>query len=191
MIYLLRHGETEFNREGRYQGAADSPLTERGQGQSLTCGRILQRHLDGRLPPLWCSPQPRAQVTAGLVARALPPLDLRLDPRLREISMGVWDGLTRAEIESGWPGTRKAHPPRQWMFHAPGGERLEQVLERLRSLLADAGRLPDVILVGHGVTGRLLRGLHRNLPLPEALLLDAAQNAVFALGPDGSETRLD
>lgn len=186
MICLIRHGETVFNAEGRYQGHVDSPLTARGRVQAAACAATLAEAWAGRVPPqIWASPLGRAVATARIVQAALPGAALRTDPRLREISMGRWDGLTRAEIAAGWPGARKRHPPREWMLHAPGGERLAAVQARLAAVLEDARAAEDVILVGHGMSGRILRGLHAGLGLAETLHLEAVQGVVYRLDPGG------
>ncbi|MEI4471229.1 histidine phosphatase family protein [Frigidibacter sp. MR17.24] len=192
MIWLMRHGQTAFNLQGRYQGRLDSPLTARGRAQAAAVGRLLAQRLDAP-PTVLCSPLGRARATAALVAGAFaPPPAITDEPRLSEVALGDWDGLTRAEITALAPGHRRAAPRRQWMFHAPGGERLAPVLARLEAVLDEAGRLPgEVLLVSHAITGRLLRGLHEGLPLAEALQLDAPQNAVFALAPGGRIERVE
>ncbi len=183
MIYLLRHGQTEFNRDGRYQGQSDSPLTDLGRRQATAFGALLAEQVqDARI---FSSPLQRAVSTARLIAQALPGARVILDDRLRELSMGHCDGMTRAEIAARWPDVRRGHPPRQWMFHTPGGERLDEVTARLASVLAVvAATKGDVILVSHAVTGRLLRGLHASLALSEALQLDAPQDVVYRLLSD-------
>jgi probable phosphoglycerate mutase len=150
----------------------------------MAFGRLLAAHVpDARI---FSSPLGRAASTARLIAQALPRARVTFDNRLRELSMGLCDGLTRAEIAARWPDMRRSHPPRQWMFHTPGGERLGEVTERLSSALADAAaREGDDILVSHAVTGRLLRGLHAGLALSEALQLDAPQDVVYRLLPGG------
>lgn len=184
MIYLIRHGQTEYNREGRLQGQSDSPLTEVGHRQARSCGALLSAEVDGAA--VWSSPLTRAAETARLVAMELPGAALSLDARLAEASFGLWEGLTRQEIEAGWPGIRKRHPPREWKLHAPGGEDIGSLTARLAAVLKDARYHPgDVILVSHGMAGRLIRGLHGNLPLGEALHLGAPQGVVYRLLPGG------
>lgn len=184
MIYLLRHGQTEFNLQGRYQGGSDSPLTPLGRTQAEAQGRRLADLVNA--PLIWTSPLPRAVATAALVARHLPGSETRADDRLRELSMGQWEGLTRSEIAARWPGFRKGHPAGHWVFHAPDGERLDALRARLDAVLSDAGtERRDVILVGHGVAGRLMRGLHGGLDLAAALALHAPQGVVFRLRPGG------
>lgn len=192
MIYLLRHGETEFNAAGRYQGRVDSPLTPLGRAQAARAGATLAAALAGRpVPPLWVSPLGRAVATAEIVRAALDaPPPIRLDPRLQEVGMGRWDGLTAEEIDAGWPGARKRHPKREWMFHGPEGEDLTALHTRLTAVLAEAAALPDVILIGHGLTGRLLRGIHAGLSTAEVVRLDAVQGEVELLLPGGGLARL-
>lgn len=189
MIYLLRHGETVFNAAGRYQGGCDSPLTERGRRQAAACAAILAAEAPGA--EIRVSPLGRAMATAEILRSALPEAPWRIDPRLREVSMGRWDGLTRAEIEAGWPGLRKRHPGGQWMFVAPGGEDAAAFRARLAAALEEAGRAGrDVILVGHGVAGRILRGLHAGLDLAAALRLESPQGEVYRLDPGGAVTTI-
>ena len=191
MIYLIRHGETAFNAAGRYQGHVDSPLTPLGVAQAQASAALLAaefRHAPP--PPIWTSPLGRALATAEIVGAALPGAPIRPDPRLREISMGRWDGLTRAEIEAGWPGVRRRHPPREWMLNAPEGERIGPVRARLGAVLEAASAAAPVILVGHGIAGRLLRGIHAGLTVAEALHLEAVQGEVYRLAPGGGIGRL-
>lgn len=192
MIYLLRHGETEFNAAGRYQGRVDSPLTPRGRAQAAAGAALLAEALGAAGPAIWTSPLGRARATAEILRAALPAAGPpRIDPRLTELAMGEWEGMTRAGIEERWPGLRRRHPPREWMFHAPGGERMAEAQARLAAVLAAAAMAEGpVVLVGHGVAGRLLRGLHRGLPPAEALRLPATQGEVFALLPGGGEVAL-
>jgi broad specificity phosphatase PhoE len=187
MIYLLRHGQTCFNVEGRYQGWSDSPLTETGRAQAMQNGILLGTHL--QRAQIWSSPLPRAAETARLVAAALPGAGLSLDPRLRELGLGRCEGMTRAEIARTWPALRKSHRKGHWIFHTPGGESLEIVLARLDSLLREArlATRPEcpLVLVSHGVSGRLLRALHAGIAIDAVLALEAPQDRIFRLLPGG------
>ncbi|MGL4279432.1 MAG: histidine phosphatase family protein [Albidovulum sp.] len=184
MIYLLRHGQTEFNLEGRLQGQLDSPLTDFGRGQARACGALIAAEVTA--PSVWTSPLARAEETARIVAAELTGAVLTTDPRLAEASFGIWEGLTRTEIDAGWPGIRKKHPPRQWKLNAPEGESLEALMARLAAVLKDAGgHEGDVVLVSHGIAGRLIRGLHGGLSLHDAVHLDAPQGVVYRLHPGG------
>jgi len=183
LIYFVRHGETEFNLAGRYQGQMDSPLTQRGWRQANAAAALLAAH--SVRAPVWTSPLPRALATARLVAGDLKS-ELHQDTRLVEVSFGVWEGMTRAEVAARWPDIRKQYPPHEWRLHAPAGEETGALLSRLKAVLDEASAPSgDVILVGHGVAGRLLRGLHAGLSLSTSLALTATQDVVYRLHPGG------
>ena len=97
-LYILRHGETEWNRAGRYQGWLDSPLTARGEEQARAMGDMLAaRDVGPATHALRVSPSGRTQATARL---AFPRADPALDENLREIDVGSWGGMTRNEINA-------------------------------------------------------------------------------------------
>jgi glucosyl-3-phosphoglycerate phosphatase len=111
-ILLLRHGQSEWNAVGRWQGMADSPLTELGREQASLTGRLLAR-ADVRFSGLWSSDLSRAAETAAIIGAQLrlpPPVT---DQRLREAHAGEWEGMTADEIDVEWPGYLEAHrrPP--------------------------------------------------------------------------------
>src|SRR5207302_1635486 len=104
-IYLVRHGETEWNRARRYQGWSDSPLTEQGLTQAAAIGRLLCGLPEAKSAGLVASPIGRARRTAEIIRERLGhTAPLRFDDRLRELSFGSWDGFTRAEIAALRPG---------------------------------------------------------------------------------------
>ncbi len=184
MIYLVRHGETLFNAEGRYQGASDSPLTSRGKDQAQRIAAVLATELGERpTVTLWSSPLGRALETAAIVQRQLHPnTKLVIDARLTEVSLGSWDGLTAVDIEHLYPGACEGTTAFDWYFRSPDGESAEQVEERLTSWLRKIASLSDDhVVISHGLTGRFLRGLYASLPRCEALTLDIPQDSVFRL----------
>ena len=191
MIYLIRHGQTEFNREGRYQGHVDSPLTALGRDQAARVGALLAKLIDD--PSAWrfsCSPLGRAVQTARIVQQAVGLDDPTLDPRLMEIGLGSWDGLTDEEIASHSPDVR--FPSRYEMFFASAdGEGYGGIAARLRDWLDEAladGR-PHLV-VSHGVAGQVLRGLYLGLDRVAQARLAVPQDAVFRLDR-GELTRID
>jgi broad specificity phosphatase PhoE len=191
MIYLVRHGQTEFNREGRFQGALDSALTPLGVSQARAYGRLLAE-LCPDAARIVSSPQGRARRTAELIAAA-GGLDLpvALDDRLREITVGAWDGRLRADVDREFPGARDGDRRYDWYFSAPGAESYKSMADRLASWLEDAAKLDGVtIAVSHGVAGRILRGLYSGLSKAELLSLDVPQDAVFRF-VDGVVQRFD
>ena len=170
-IYLLRHGQTEWNAQHRLQGRMDSPLTARGVEQARRMERTLRSLLDrGTEWRLVASPQPRARTTAEIVGAGCG-LSISIDDRLREASMGAWEGLTRQEIDGRWPNPSGAYR----FLQAPGGETWHDVSARATMWLQDL-RGPT-IAVSHGITGRVLRALYlgvevESLPSMAALSQD-------------------
>ena len=154
-LYVLRHGETEWNVAQRMQGSLNSPLTARGRVQAAEMARLLAAELGDDWPPVYASPQPRALETARIVTagRTAP----RLDERLRELTLGGWEGMTLADIEAARPGFFAASDPFFWRFNAPGGERYDMFAARVGSFLDELEG--GAILVTHGIVSRVLRGL--------------------------------
>jgi probable phosphoglycerate mutase len=191
MIYLVRHGQTEFNRERRIQGHVDSPLTELGVRQAKAVGRLLADLI--RDPEGWrivSSPLGRARSTAEIVAGKLGGLPVELDARLQEMSWGSFDGRLRAEMEAEHPDT---FGKTGWAFDAPtDGETYEDVTARVGDWLTSLPPEPErkIIAVAHGISGRVLRGLYANLPRDEAGQQDVPQDAVFLLR-NGGVGRID
>ncbi|WP_445679117.1 histidine phosphatase family protein [Radicibacter daui] len=189
MIWLLRHGETEWNIEGRYQGALDSALTATGRAQAEAMGVCLARHLAGSaiLPErALMSPLGRTRATAGHIARFLPPtLSFAEDPALREVSGGSWDGLTQGEIEAEFPGVLAGSGPYDWFFRTPDGEGLEAALARAEAWLS-AVTAPTLAL-SHGLFGRLIRGLYLGLSRQEMLELPMPQDGFYLLADGKAE----
>jgi broad specificity phosphatase PhoE len=181
VIYLVRHGETEWNRTRRYQGWGDSPLTEQGLAQAEAIGRALCALPEAQSAELVASPIGRARHTAEIIRECLGrTAPLRFDDRLREISLGSWDGLDRAEIGALRPGIFDGAGYHEWYFATPDGETYDGFAGRVAGWLAEAGdRL--LIVVTHGIVTRVLRGLYARLPRAEALRLAVPQDHIFRL----------
>jgi len=150
-ILLVRHGLSEWNAAGRWQGWADPPLAPLGEEQARSAAERV-----GAVDVVVASDLQRARRTAELLAPAA--VRVRIDAGLRERDVGAFTGLTRSEIEDRFPGALDVHP-----VVPPGGEQWAAVLGRARSALvriaADAaGRV--VLAVSHGgVIGALERHL--------------------------------
>ncbi|WP_116130840.1 histidine phosphatase family protein [Tropicimonas sp. IMCC34043] len=184
MLLILRHGETEWNVAGRMQGGLDSPLTARGRQQARDQGAILRAAGLGQLP-LLVSPLGRAMQTARL---ALPGVAPQPDPRLAEVAMGHWQGLTRDEIAANWPEALDDPHPFRWKFRAPGGESFEQLADRLGAFAAE--RPGPAIVVTHGVTSQVLRGILLGMDLESMAGLEDRQGCVWHVG-EGQHMALD
>lgn len=191
MIYLLRHGQTEFNLQGRMQGRLDSPLTALGVQQARRMGRVLRGFVDD--PDRWSivsSPLGRALRTAEIV-RDETGLDcgIALDERLAEVSGGDWEGLTREEIDILHPDLDPNIPLRRLLLTAPGGEGEAALDRRLADWLAgiDEADGRRRIVVCHGGAGQRLRQLYAGVA-PDAE--PPPQDAIFRLH-DGVVERVD
>jgi broad specificity phosphatase PhoE len=151
-ILLARHGETDWNREGRWQGWADPPLNETGRDQAR---RLAEELRATPFDAAYSSDLRRASETAEIVAAPHHMLVV-LDRDLREIDIGAWSGLTRAEIIERFPDGRR-----------PDGETHEQQAKRVRAAVLRIGREHPggrVLVVGHGGTIRSIHDLISDVP---------------------------
>jgi broad specificity phosphatase PhoE len=157
-LLIVRHGQSEWNAAGRWQGWADPPLTPSGEEQANAAAVELEGL---RFDAVASSDLRRANRTAELIAAHLGLGPVDVDPGLRERNVGDFTGLTREEIEARWPGVlaewRKGNVER-----APNGEGREFLERVLAALDRVAGRHPGrrVLVVAHG---GLIRTVHRHL----------------------------
>jgi probable phosphoglycerate mutase len=185
-LYLLRHGETAWNLDRRMQGSKDSDLTERGRAQAAAMGRALAAELAREPGPtvFLRSPLGRTRETALIVGRALglEPADWRDDPRLVELGYGTWEGSTGPEIETGYPGAMAQWRADPEGFCPPGGEPHHELRRRSAAVLAEIiGSGTRTVVVGHGVSGAVIRGLHLGLDARAMFVLEKPQDAFFRL----------
>ncbi len=162
-LVLIRHGETDWNVEGRYQGQADPPLNARGQAQAEALAEALR---PAGLQVLYTSPLRRARQTAEVIACALG-LPLHEEPRLMEIHQGAWQTRLHAEIERLYPETFQRWHTEPWAVTPPGGESLHQVQQRVYAAVDDIrARHPHqtVGVVTHRIPIALLLMRYENLP---------------------------
>lgn len=190
-LYLARHGETEANREKRFSGRRDTPLTEKGRAQARAVGEILKRAL-GMQPSLAfvSSPLKRARLTMEIVRETLglPREGYTTDARIAEIDLGRWDQLTDAEARALDPARFDARAADKWRVRVPDGENYEQVAARATDWAESLDA--DTFAVSHGALTRILRGLFLGLDWQGMSALDEPQGVVFRVqGRD--VTRLD
>lgn len=186
-LYVLRHGETTWNAEGRMQGALNSPLTAKGEAQALQQRRILETcDLTGFR--FYSSSQGRAFQTAGLALAGCAD-SIRTDDRLREIGVGEWAGRWRADLmaEAGIEEPEGPDGNLSLYETAPAGEGFDALEARCRSFLADIDG-PSV-LVTHGITSRMLRSIVLDLGRDGMVSLPGGQGNVFHL-KDGMQKEL-
>jgi broad specificity phosphatase PhoE len=181
-ILLIRHGETEWNLQRRFQGRSDSPLTERGIAQAHAIGRFLKTLSDIQSAALVASPLGRAKRTAEIISEHLPAApEVRLDDRLSELSLGSWDGLTYSEIAARCPGVFDNEGRYDWYFRSPDGEGYNAFATRLAEWLRELPEKSVLVVVTHGIATRVLRGLYAGLPRAAALMLPVSQDRIFRL----------
>jgi broad specificity phosphatase PhoE len=183
-VYYIRHGETDWNVEGRLQGHQDIPLNARGRSQAARCGEILRDLFDRecRDPAALdyvSSPLGRARQTMELTRSTLG-LDTqsyRIEPRLIEICFGEWEGRTIAQLRSRDPERVALRERDKWHFVAPDGESYETVARRVRDWYDSLRR--DTVVTAHGGTARGLIA-HLGIAKPAAApLIDIEQGVVY------------
>jgi broad specificity phosphatase PhoE len=186
-LILLRHGETEWSREGRHTGRTDVPLTLKGVADAEALAPMVRRWIAGdRLAAVFASPAQRAQHTAELAGLTV----TKTDPDLWEWDYGGYEGITTAEIQRdvpGWSLWRDGVIPGD--ADHPGetigevGARVDRVLKRAEPLLADG----DVALVAHGHVLRVLTARWLGLPPTGGRLFRLDTGTVSTLGTEHDE----
>jgi broad specificity phosphatase PhoE len=193
-LYVLRHGETAWNTERRMQGTKNSSLTERGRAQAVAMGRALKAELarESRPTLFLRSPLGRTCETALIVGDELgiDPVVWRDDPRLAELCYGEWEGFTWREIETHHPNALAQWRADPHGFCPPGGETHFELRRRTEAALGDiiAANLRTVV-VSHGVSGAVLRGINLGLDAKAMFVLEKPQDAFFRL-THGAEERI-
>jgi broad specificity phosphatase PhoE len=178
-VYLVRHGETEWNRTGRRQGQLDAPLTESGIAEvRRVAERIESLPIDG----VFSSPLGRAVTTAQTYAQVLHQTITTVDD-LRELDHGVMAGMTNEEIERAFPGemARRSLDKYQWRF--PNGESYADADLRAASALrqiAEFGAFRPLV-VSHEMIGRMLLRNLLGLELQEALKGGLAHAVIYRI----------
>jgi broad specificity phosphatase PhoE len=161
-LLLVRHGESTWNAQSRWQGHADAPLSPFGERQAEDAAERVAEI--ATIATVWTSDLARARRTAEIIAARLGVDEVRAEPRLRERDVGSWSGLTRDEIEERWPGYLAARRS------PPDFEGDDALLKRVRAGLAaaaDGRERGDVLVVTHG---GVIRTVERELgAAPERL----------------------
>ena len=184
-IYLIRHGETTWNREGRLQGQADSPLTLKGTQQIESVSNALKNYLKNQSLTFWASPLGRTQQTAAIICDIIG-VDfehVNFDERLKEITLGDRDGYPS------WDALKNDHPEDMakrekdpWNYRHPKGESSQMALERIEPFMQELETLSGThVVVAHGVVNKIFRGLYLSLNHSEIFALDRPQESFHCL----------
>ncbi len=190
VIYYIRHGETEWNAEGRLQGTLDNPLNDLGRRQAASAGIILADLFarDGcseQSVAFVASPLGRARLTMELVRGKLrlPPDDYAIDDRLREIAYGDWEGSTLAQMRALNPELFARRQAQKWTVSPPGGESYVAVQARVSDWYKQL--TADTVAVAHGGTARALM-VALGIETPDSAAdLTIEQGAVYVFGDGG------
>ncbi len=155
-LVVLRHGRTAWNASGRFQGQADIPLDERGVAQAERAAEVLAELAPAEIVS---SDLSRARQTAEPLAR-LTAVPVRTDPRLREISVGSWEGLTIEQaLATMSPSDAAAYLAGEDVRRSPTGETVAEVAARASEALAEIGARAEpgstVVVVMHGLAGKV------------------------------------
>ncbi len=179
-IYLLRHGQTEWNLQGRMQGRMDSPLTEQGKAQASDNGALLKSQ--GGVERLWVSPSGRTTETAYLV-NSHTHAHIEYAEELMERDCGLWSGMTIAEIEETYPTGWHQRAVDPYWYQPPQGENLQDMLSRVHGFL---DRLFDmqwdsIGMVTHGVMSKVILKFFLGLDEAECVRLRHPNDLVYRL----------
>ncbi len=188
-IFVLRHGETEFNADKKLQGHCNSSLTSKGSDQARRVGTTLKQYVENRSFRVYSSTLGRALQTSQIVCEELNYSyeNLNKDPRLKEFSLGEWEQRTIPSLEQEVPNLLAQN---DWYLQAPNCETYESVRERLSSWLSDVTHDEDIVVVSHGLTGIVLRGLLLGMDYTQVWQQDLPQDAFFII-EDGRITRVN
>jgi probable phosphoglycerate mutase len=186
-LYFCRHGETEANVEGRFQGwTRDTPLTARGREQARAIAATLRTEVSDLTALAYVSsPLPRARATMEIIRETdgLPRGGYVTDDRIKEINLGAWDGLTDAEVKARPQLGYEKRMSDKWDVRVPGGENYADVAARLENWIAELKN--DTFAVSHGAATRILRGLFQGLDWKHMSALDEKQGVLYrARGSD-------
>jgi len=185
LLYIIRHGETQWNIEGRWQGHLDSPLTPKGIKQAQAVATTLTRY---EFSTIYTSDLGRAFHTAEIIA-AETKKPLVSDRRLREWNLGIFQGMTKAEMQHQHADAFNAYQSADKDFVMPGGESVRQSCERGINCLTELAREhtgDSIVIVTHG---GILNGVFRHavgLPLnvPRTFKLSNASLNIFCVTND-------
>ncbi|MDX1379169.1 MAG: histidine phosphatase family protein [Anaerolineales bacterium] len=164
---LVRHGQTDWNLEGRYQGQSDVPLNNRGIEQADS---LVEKLKDSTFSAIYTSDLIRAQKTAEPIAKILD-LPIQIEPRVREINQGEWEGVLVDDIKARYAEIWSQRTVDPANVRPPGGETVREVATRVYAALDDISRLfptGQVLVTSHGLSIATAICRDKNIPIGQA-----------------------
>jgi probable phosphoglycerate mutase len=189
-IILLRHGETLWNREGRYQGQKDSPLTPKGEHQARENAHKILKYINNFDKLLiFSSPLGRAKSTAFILCDELGIHRDRIsfDKSIQEFNFGIFEGKTKAFCQEHYADVFNEREANKWFYEIEQGESYVKVAERLKSWLMQFNNKQTLLVIAHEMINRILRGLYLGLSTEETLTLRQPNSVVFLLHENREE----
>lgn len=154
-VIMVRHGETDWNVEGRFLGSADRMLTEKGRRQASYAKKALQ---NVKIDAIYSSPMKRAYET-GWIIRGERDLEIITSAKLREIDCGLWEGMTGEEVERKYPGQINLWGNSPEKLVIDGGETFQEVQNRILTIfweIVNENRGKTVLITSHMICLTLL-----------------------------------
>lgn len=188
ILLAIRHGETDWNAAGRFQGHSDIPLNMTGRGQANRNGmalkrRLLELHIEPSDVRFLCSPLRRAVETAQIVLGTigLPEDSAVQDDRLKEASFGEWEGLTTHDVKRRFPLLRKQRKADRWNFRPPGGQSFADLQLQSIDLLKTGLGERHTVLVSHTGNIRVIAGLLQRLPQDKTMAQNVPHDGILSM----------
>ncbi len=180
MIILIRHGETIWNREGRFQGRLNSPLTKKGKNQAKENGKKLKDIVSKDIK-IFSSPLGRAKETAYIISDELGISRDKIifDNRIIEFDYGIFEGKKRIDVMNSKE--FKDREANKWYYKIENGESYEIVSHRVKSFLESIRDEDEVIVIAHEMVNRTIRGLYCNYSKDKTLTLRQPNDTIFTL----------
>ncbi len=178
LVYLVRHGQTDYNKEGRIQGQMDVPLNKKGRHQAKETSKKLK---NVQFAHAFSSDLKRAKQTAQIILEnnIHNGISVKLDKRLREKQYGVWEGITWNKVHERHPKLKREINDRPLRWAATDGENMRQMFQRIKDFLLDLKSTikkergksnqskNSILVVSHNSPIRLMLVLAKQIPWPE------------------------
>lgn len=180
-IYFVRHGQTDWNAQRKLQGRIDVPINATGRDQARRNGGVLAELIGGAPFDFVSSPLLRTRQTMEIIRETigLPKEAYRTDERLREISMGDWEGFTFPQIAESDGENYERREADIWNVGAPAGESYRELSARAVEWFSEVSR--DTVAVSHGGVSRCVRAHLLGLTPAETMRLDVPQDKVLMI----------